>query len=76
MKTENIIKTEKVLEVLVHSPTPCSTTGIRGCSAMTKRKGTLRHCAQRAIYTVRGNDYCWYHHPDKGRIFGSGYKNE
>ncbi len=50
-------------------------TGSRGCSAMTKRGGTERHCHQRAIHVGKdGREYCYYHNPEKPRKFGEGYK--
>ena len=52
-------------------------TGIRGCCAMTKRGGKLRHCAQRAIYeTADGKTWCYYHNPKAPRKFGEGYGHE
>lgn len=44
------------------------------CSATTKRRGTLRPCAQPAIVTRNGKWYCYYHDPEEPRRFGEGYK--
>ncbi len=52
---------------------PDHLVGHGGCCAMTKRKGTLRHCAQPAIVHRDGLPYCYYHDPENPRKFGDGY---
>ncbi len=42
------------------------------CSAMTKRKGALRRCGQRAITCFSGKWYCYYHNPLSPKKFGEG----
>ena len=45
--------------------------GVKGCHGTAKRKrGPNRPCAQKPIYLHDGKTYCWYHHPDKKRVFG------
>lgn len=51
-------------------------TGIGGCCGRTKRRGTARWCAQKAIVTVKGMTYCYYHNPNAPKKFGEGYVTE
>ena len=48
--------------------------GLRGCHGTTKRKGTLRPCAQKAIIWRGGVGFCYYHDPLRPKKFGEGYK--
>ena len=50
-------------------------TGIRGCSALTRRKGQVRFCAQKAIVERNGKPYCFYHDPVRPMKYGQGYKD-
>ncbi len=47
--------------------------GARGCCAKTKRRGILRHCAQKAVVLVGVRPYCYYHDPRDPKKFGEGY---
>lgn len=46
-------------------------SGIRGCAGQTKRRGTLRYCAQKAItWDRKGVGWCFYHNPANPHAFG------
>lgn len=52
--------------------------GFRGCAGTARRRrggSKPRPCAQPAIVTRGGKDYCWYHDPEDPRIFG-GYARQ
>ena len=49
--------------------------GINGCCARVKRRGGVeRFCAQKAIVTVQGQGYCYYHDPLNPHKFGEGFR--
>ncbi len=47
--------------------------GIRGYCGLTKRRETMRFCAQRLVVNRRGKNYCYYHDPENPKKFGEGY---
>ncbi len=47
-----------------------NSTGIRGCTQKTKRRGKERYCAQKAIVYRAGRGFCYYHDPLAPHRFG------